>query len=305
MTRSSVSLTQAYGSLANYKGFQGALSAQLNAVLTRTADTGQVNWNTIATEPTVTRDYEVFAFNDSLQATYPIYVRFDYIGGSGTTNRVNVSVGTTTDGAGNLGGVTVASAALHAFGGGNVRTAYVSSDGSYLNLVYNVNPGGTGIDAFAAVVIERTRNTDGTINNHGYMVWRWSPTLEVGVATSTYYAGTTSRSFAAGATQPATVFDYGAFIPNIAGASTYFSVDTAYAFPCYGWAPWPEGASKALLLGVASDFPRASEITLNHYGADMKFLSIGPSSPQTYVPYMSAVNTPASKTIYAPLFRWE
>src|SRR5690348_1800096 len=76
-------------------------------VLTQTTDTGQVNWSTINDTDTTfaTTPYEIYSLNDSLAATYPIYLKFSYNAGSGSGSAPNciVQLSTSTNGSGGLG----------------------------------------------------------------------------------------------------------------------------------------------------------------------------------------------------------
>lgn len=94
--------------MASDAGYQAILTswhtALTNAGLVQTADTGQVNHLT-ATRPAinVANDYMVFRFDDSLQATAPIFVKMIF-GSGAALGRLNVAVtvGTGSDGAGNI-----------------------------------------------------------------------------------------------------------------------------------------------------------------------------------------------------------
>lgn len=106
MTTASFNTRVRHDSNAVYEEWLQEFSDQLDAIgLTQTADTGQV---TIAgiTRPAIGtyNGYQIRIFNDSLQATAPIFIRFDFGTGSGSSNgpQVGVSVGTGSDGAGNL-----------------------------------------------------------------------------------------------------------------------------------------------------------------------------------------------------------
>ena len=96
--------------------------AILEVGLVQTADTGQFNAATFTTTDPGTNStaanamadvdaYMVFRFNDALQATHPIFIRISIIRGVGTsstghTPTSRIYVGTSTDGAGNITGVT-------------------------------------------------------------------------------------------------------------------------------------------------------------------------------------------------------
>lgn len=72
--------------------------------LVQTADTGQINLAT-ATRPSTNANagYQIWRFNDTLQATKPIFIRIQYgTAYSAAVPRMQVIVGTGSDGAGNL-----------------------------------------------------------------------------------------------------------------------------------------------------------------------------------------------------------
>lgn len=91
----------------SFRAWGSEFSAALLAVgLTKTSDTGQIDWGTVA-KPTANTDagYEIWRFNDALQATQPIFMKFSF--GTHSTlakGRIRVVVGSGSDGAGNLTG---------------------------------------------------------------------------------------------------------------------------------------------------------------------------------------------------------
>lgn len=303
MTRASTSYTGAGATTAAlYKAWTVPISSMLGGLLTRTADTGQVVWANVTTEPTTIRDYEVYALGGSLQATAPIFFRFDYVGGAtaGATNGVRVTVGTSTDGAGNITGAATPAQQLTSFAPSNLqRNAYVSVGDSYLTFAYNIDPASTTADGLGLFVFERTRSVDGTPNGDGYTSYSWKGT---GAATNVWQ-GAYNRIVGA-ATQPALNYDPQMIVPNLANNASYFAGTVSQAFPAYGYGlTSPAGASRALLAGFPGDFPRLTEIAVSHYGATYQFLSLS-GLTTIPVPYMSAAAT-ASKKDFAPLIRWE
>ncbi|MCB1713466.1 MAG: hypothetical protein KDH96_13660, partial [Candidatus Riesia sp.] len=63
---------------ALFRDWGSKLSAAIQAVgLVKTGDTGQINWSTV-TVGTGIRGYEIFRFNDSLQATTPVFIKIEY-----------------------------------------------------------------------------------------------------------------------------------------------------------------------------------------------------------------------------------
>lgn len=313
MTRTSATyVNNNASSLSAYRGCAGVISAQLNAVLPRTADTGQVNFTTITTAPsrTANRDYELFAFTDALQATKPIIVRAQY-GNDG----MGLSVGTGSTGTGAITGATTVGLDLQPFytfsSTGLTRLAYASSDGSYLTLLLNAQqPSGVTVaDALTGIVIERTRDADGTANGDGICLWRWtasqSSAVDAGAsAATTPYGESRNRIYDPAATQPGPHFELGAPALNMNNTTSWSNGPTAYTTPAYGsLGNIPYGASKAVMLGQAADFARLQVYPITHYGTTMQFLSLSGAAPQI-VPYSTSVGTPTSKTM-APLVRWE
>ena len=78
--------------------------------LTQTADTGQINTATV-TRPAVANTsagFVIFRFNDTLQATSPIFIKLEFGTGTTATTSPNmwITVGTATNGAGTLTGTT-------------------------------------------------------------------------------------------------------------------------------------------------------------------------------------------------------
>ena len=74
----------------------------------RASDTGQVDWGTVGGSygNNVSLGYSIFRMSDSLQGSYPVFLKIEYgTGGSGTINAcIWITLGTGSDGAGNITG---------------------------------------------------------------------------------------------------------------------------------------------------------------------------------------------------------
>lgn len=302
MARGTTVYTQAVGSLANYKALYQNLSVILNQASPRTADTGQVNWAGIATESTVIRDYEIFALGGSLQATAPVYIRVDYVGSS--SGYAQVTVGTATDGAGNLSGLTVAAFKLqvHAITNQANLSAWAASDGSsYFTFHYALDPVATGTDGLGIFVVERTRDLTGAPTAAGFHVWRW----QANTATTTVGFGGQYRVFGAGSQPVNPDYTFGTFVPDIFNTTTGLVGSTAYCWPAFTYTPLsPGGASKALLFGYPPDFPRGQAITVNHYGEAQTYVSLGDSVSNVFPSVNNSGAVVSTKTLM-PLIRWD
>lgn len=108
-----------HSSDATFRVWAAEVIAMLTAAgVTQTADTGQINTATVTRPGTNTNaGYAIFRFNDSMQATAPIFFRIDFGTGSvATAPRMQLTVGTATNGSGTISGVGRAATAI---GGGN------------------------------------------------------------------------------------------------------------------------------------------------------------------------------------------
>jgi hypothetical protein len=95
---------------AHFQQWGKTISDHLKAIgLTQTADSGQINWATVAVPGANTvAGYEMYAMADTLDATAPIRIKIEYgIGASVARPNTWVSIGTATDGAGNITGQKV------------------------------------------------------------------------------------------------------------------------------------------------------------------------------------------------------
>lgn len=305
MARSSAIYYQAYNGLTIYKAWVQPISTALNAVATRTADTGQVNWATIPNEPTVVRDYEIFAMGGPLQATAPIFIRVDYTGG--TAGNIAVTVGTTTDGAGNLGGLLVAKQLLQNYPVTLnsstipqwVWTAH-DTDGSYFTFTHNLDPSASGPDGAAIVVVERTRDNAGAATGAGFHVWRWWGFN----TTQPSYIGCWTKTFGAAQQTPNADMVPVAMFPDFWNTNTAYISPTSYAYPVYTYTvPLVKGASKALLFSYPYDFPRGQPATVPHYGEQMTFIPMSDAVPTPF-PVYNTSGTLNNKNM-SPLIRWD
>ena len=82
-------------------------AALLSVGLTLTSDTGQINWTTV-TRSTIglSSGYEIWRFNDSLQATSPIFIKFEFGTATGNYPFMYITIGNGSNGSGTLTGLT-------------------------------------------------------------------------------------------------------------------------------------------------------------------------------------------------------
>lgn len=170
------------GAVANWRAQGLIVSDALTAIgLIKSGDTGQINWATAALPSVgVSGGYEIRKFNDTLQATKPIFVRIDYSRGSNAPIIYKYTFGVSTDGAGTITGATrvidmntsftLVTAAATIFrpiwmcGFMTVNDACVSATLGSL-AAFGATP--TFAQGFA---IQRTVNLDGTPNGDGFFI---------------------------------------------------------------------------------------------------------------------------------------
>lgn len=151
---------------ADFRTWGQGIAAQLAAMgLVKAADTGQIDWSTV-TKPTVISTfagYEIWRFNDSLQATRPVFIKIEY-GVSSAVDRpgLRFSVATGTNGAGTLtGGVTnlVTVSPSGSKSSGATLPSFCSGSSSRLNLFTNHDASNGSF--FMGLFVERTKNASG------------------------------------------------------------------------------------------------------------------------------------------------
>ena len=163
---------------AGFRAWGAELAAKIQAttVMVQTADTGQINWATV-TLPAggAYGGYEIYKLNDSLFATAPVYFKIRY--GSNGSNAANIAitVGTSTNGAGVLGGTALSAEHVCVYGGAAPPSAvstfdsYLCANTGFFGFYWKVTPSGgtpTGIDA--AFYFQRTCDAaTGTPNAQG------------------------------------------------------------------------------------------------------------------------------------------
>lgn len=160
---------------ANFRAWGSTVSAQIGAMLTRVTQTGDINWATVNTAGG-SGSYagsEVFRFNDPLQATHPLFIKFEYgNGGSGDAIGLSVTVGKSADGAGNIGGVLFADTAVISHAGVpiGVSNCYISGGASWFAL--SLAPLDAGLAGL--FYIERSVNSGGAPTGDALLIG-WQP----------------------------------------------------------------------------------------------------------------------------------
>lgn len=164
------------------------IATAIASLLTKTADTGQINWPTVTwvghNDNTVV-GYEIYRFNDSLQSSAPLFIKIEYGTGNALDNSnagrlisLWITIGKGSDGTGNLTGIlqsqrlVLANAGYAADGNGVQGQVYVSNmDGSGLTLLGFPNApavfNAAQIYPGFYLVVERSRDAGGNATADG------------------------------------------------------------------------------------------------------------------------------------------
>lgn len=152
-----------------------------------TSDTGQINFTTVTAPGVVNTSagYNIFKMNDSLQATAPCYLKLEYGCGASTTYpAIWVSVGTGTDGAGNLTG----------FLGVRAQVYYQGNSISYFTSRYSIDTNRLTVALWAQQAygfffcVERMHDSTGADTNLG-ILYATANTAGAGYSGAVYTTG--------------------------------------------------------------------------------------------------------------------
>lgn len=234
MPRTSYTSVIANTTDAEFTAWAKDLSDAIKSCLTQTTDTGQVDWSTTQTKPVSGSPfYEVYRFSDALQATAPMFLRVEY-GSSSSNPLVKVTIGTATDGAGNLSGLKTAVTSLSNAPDPSPQTTYVCYKDGCFTLAFgaNVSPSKFG----GLVIVERTRDAAGNSTPDGALAVVTYASIGISVTTFSYARNTmfgdaripclTNVLLSAQSSSSAVVnlFNWFCFTPdihNLTGAFTY------------------------------------------------------------------------------------
>jgi hypothetical protein len=145
----------------------------LSGAWTNTADTGQIDLATVPrpTAANMSRGYKIYAMADALQAAKPVFVKVEFGSGSSVNYPGSwLTIGTGTDGAGNITGALLARTLITT--GASASTgmaAYGSADSGRVGIALFLG----GATYAMAVFLERTKDAAGDDDGTGLLL-SWS-----------------------------------------------------------------------------------------------------------------------------------
>jgi len=264
-----------------------------NCGLTQTTDTGQITSsmgppvvNAATTIPSAgtAAGYVILRFNDTLQATAPIFIKLEFGAGATPSTVIGmwITVGTATNGAGTISGTGIARTAIWSAGViSSTVTNYVSrymynATQGVLWMGFKTAGGGTANQALAGFLLYRTVDSTGAPTATGAMVYTPVPagtttgSPSQGNVNQINYTLSTSTALGNNSTSTSWAFMPGNLTSTLEGSS-------CQVFPLWQYA----STSSAALYGItnAAAMCIAAELAL---GATMAATLIG-STSLTYI----------------------
>lgn len=258
--------------LANFKSWAQVISNAFSLFgWTQTADTGQVNWGTIASVPSSAYVYEVWKAADAQSTTTPIYVKIEY-GFNSTNIQIRITVGSGSDGSGGITGSIIGPRVITngtgsiANQGATTFPCYLSGDaGEFRFMMWQTNSSA----AETIFGIERSKDTSGNKTTDYVTV--------IGLN-----AGSTSgwfqQSMATGSST-VTAMENNLFTcvsTSNAPQTEYYSVpNTTAANPVIPLVGYPGNQMLGFCSAASADVAESNgtTVTVNIYGANHAFLA--------------------------------
>ena len=268
MSTSTFSTVIDHTSDAGFRTWGNELSTALSAVgLVQTADTGQIDFGTVARPSTSTAGgYEVYRFDDAIQGTAPIYFKLEYgTSGTATVPQMWVTIGTGSDGVGGITGTlvsrTICSLTPSVPNSSVPYPSYVCASGGQLMVCFKTGAGVSSTYPGMFFHIGRTTNDSGADTGDGLVLYY--------KATGTGYTLQQCRLFASGATVTLAQHTF-CLVPGLMTAS--MSGSDIQAFKNYAAFPLVK-PNIGVVTVIEAEVPAGNTISVAAVG----------STPRTYI----------------------
>lgn len=227
----------------------------------QTSDTGQCDASAIPVPAAVNTPvgYHVFRMADALQATAPVFVKLEYGSGSAVNNpAIWVTIGTGSDGAGNLTGIRLSRTQISGGGTTSPMTCYMSGSLERMAVSMFTSSGSTYSQT---IIIERTHDAVGGNTSDGLTVlWAFGSTKA-----SQYlpFTGTIPTAYANwNVTTPPS--GNGALSPNV------------YFFPIRCWSPGETFPILGAIAYISGDAATGGTYSVQGFdGSSRTYLALG------------------------------
>ena len=195
MAKQTISAAPIQTTDAEFRAWVTAISNGFQALFTKVTQSGEINLSTVSmpASANTSQGFEVYRFNDSLQATAPLYFKIEYGSTSlAVTPGCWLTVGKGADGSGTITSVLLARQLVFYpySNSASFYNSYIGSgDGSCL--IFSLFPSAPGIGAQGSYcVVERSRDSNGNPTAAG-VFWQYS-----GQSNSSDYCETSDYSTA-------------------------------------------------------------------------------------------------------------
>lgn len=261
---------------------QGIHDALVACGLVQTSDTGQINLSTVSRPGTnAYGGYEIFRFNDSLQATKPVFIKFEYgIGGVAGRPQWRITVSTATNGAGTPSGqvgTSFTSQSNVTDAASTVWPLYASGDGSRISVVANLD---VSADSHTMCFnIERTCDDSGVPNGEGIYTQGYDRFNNANYTQTIPFTGSIPSRITGAS---------GGWNPGAFGATSKVGTEVALSQQAtWNGKPCP---LRSFLTYVHADIGELSSFTATVNGATHTYMPMGDGIP---VGFSSPTNTPS------------
>jgi hypothetical protein len=276
---------------ATFRTWVAAVLDQLNDIgLTQTADTGQIDTATVSTPGAIntSQGYAIFRFNDTLQATKPIYFKIEFGSGTATTTpSIWMTIGTGSDGAGTITG-TMLSRVQRSFTGAVTTVNSLANYNASLGVFWANWAAAYSTGSFYMVSIQRTCDYTETPTDQGVLYW-----------TSTSSTTLNLWDFDAGSARQIALHAF--------PLSTISSTETPY-YDSDGY-PLALSCQSIMAVGGTVLFPGMYGIHLNHWPPFLTLYLTADATERTFLT-MNHLGTPygydaTGSTNSKLMFLWE
>jgi hypothetical protein len=271
MATANPSLTVYMSTAANVQALAAALFGNLSAGgMLQAADTGQTASGSFAaaTGANQSLGYQIWRFNDTLQATAPVFVKFELgSGASAGYPSIWITIGTGSDGAGAITGVILSRTQ---FTGTGVNTAYTCYFSSATNRFgFWLTAGALSAGYALHIGLERSKASTGADSADGIII--------KAITASTQYHQYLPFSRNARAAQTYASIPAGGAMGSLA-FGTAVGLEPVYPLDTTG----TQFPGLNLLAYYSTDLTPLNPISTTIYGVAHTYLPLGASSPSTH-----------------------
>lgn len=252
-----------------------------NAGWVRTSDTGQTDLASMPAASVVNTvcGFQIWRMNDSLQATAPVFVKFEFGSGTGLGQAsLWVTIGTGTDGAGAITGIIQSQTRIsptYSADPSSLGASVFYGSGETNRLVFLARGTVTSNNYIQRIFlsIERTHASDGSDSNNGLMLFGESST---GSTTTNVVANVhVYRVVSFGEVQAPTSTTIGAYCPS--GSTWAYGGNYIGVCPVVFFQGAPINPSKNMLVYLNGDITYLSQTVISCYGTELNWLPLGTS----------------------------